>query len=83
MSQVIDKKLSEAIDKLNDKQKKELLVFVGHFLEERDQEYDKWKDKSFVAEMENRYDYYKNGGKMVTAAEASKRIKNLIEKGRK
>ena len=51
MSQVIDKKLSEAIDKLNDKQKKELLVFVGHFLEERDQEYDKWKDKSFVAEM--------------------------------
>ena len=83
MSQVIDKKLFAAIDKLNDKQKKEVLVFVGNFLQESKQEYDKWQDDSFVSEMENRYNYYKNGGKMVTAAEADKRIKNLIEKGKK
>ena len=83
MSQVIDKKLSAAIDKLNDKQKKEVLVFVSHIQEEHEPEYDKWKDDGFVNEMENRYNYYKNGGKMVTAEEANKRIKNLIEKGKK
>ena len=82
MSQVIDKKLFSAIEKLNDKQKKAVLVFVGGFLEEGEQEYDKWQDTGFVSEMENRYNYYKNGGKMITASEANKRIKNLLEKGK-
>ena len=83
MSQVIDKKLFAAIDKLNDKQKKEVLVFVASFLEEGEQEYDKWQDNSFVAEMETRYDSYKNGGKIITADEADKRIKTLLEKNKK
>ncbi len=83
MSQVIDKKLSAAIDKLNDEQKKEVLVFVGHFLEKDEKEYDKWEDNNFVNEMEDRHDYYKNGGKMITAAEADKRIKKLLEKRKK
>jgi len=83
MSQTIDKMLFAAIDKLNDKQKKELLVFVDNILEESEKEYDKWEDNSFVNEMESRYNYYKNGGKMITAAEADKRIKKLLEKGKK
>jgi len=83
MSQVIDKKLFSAIEKLNDKQKKAVLVFVGGILEEDKQEYDKWQDAGFVSEMESRYNYYKNGGKMITASEANKRIKNLLENGKK
>ncbi len=81
MSQVIDKKLYEALEKLNDTQKKEVLVFVGGILEEK--KYDKWEDESFVSEMESRYNYYKKGGKMVTADEADKRIKNLLAKKKK
>ena len=86
MSQVIDKKLSAAIDKLNDQQKKEVLVFVSHISEEEgeiEKEYDKWEDESFVAEMERRRDHYLSGGKMVTAEEADKRIKTLIENGKR
>ena len=83
MSQVIDKKLFSAIEKLNDKQKKEVLVFVGNVLDESEQHYDKWEDNSFVSEMETRYEHYKNGGKMVTSAEAEKRIKAIIHKGEK
>lgn len=83
MPQVIDKKLSAAIDKLNDKQKREVLVFVGHFLEKGKKECDKWEGNSFVNEMESRYNYYKNGGKMITATEADKKIKKLIAKGKK
>ncbi|MCD6013338.1 MAG: hypothetical protein K0Q79_3200 [Flavipsychrobacter sp.] len=78
MSQVIDKKLHAAIDKLNAKQKKELLVVVGNILEESEEGYDKWEDESFVTEMEKRYTHYKNGGKMVTAKEANSRIKKLL-----
>jgi hypothetical protein len=78
MSQVIDKKLFAAIDKLNDKQKKEVLVFVGSVLDDGEQNYEKWQDDSFVSEMETRYNHYKNGGKMVTAEEAEKRIKAII-----
>ena len=84
MSQVIDKKLLAAIDKLNDQQKKEVLIFVSHISEDDGgKEYDKWEDDSFVSEMESRYNYYVNGGKMVPAEEANERIKNLIEKGKK
>ena len=80
MSQAIDKKLFAAIDQLNDQQKKEVLVFVGHFLDESDQKYDKWEDDNFVAEMDRRYDYYKNGGKMISAEESKMRIKAILEK---
>lgn len=80
MSHVIDKKLFAALDRLNDKQKEEVLIFVGGFLEKSDAGYDKWQDNSFVSEMETRYDHYKNGGKMVTAREADERIKAILEK---
>ena len=76
----IDEKLHAAIDMLNSKQKKELLFFVDHIREE--ETYDKWKDDSFVAEMEKRYQYYKSGGKMVSATDANKQIKRLLEKGK-
>lgn len=39
---------------------------------------DKWEDESFVAEMEASYNYYLNGGKMVTAEEFAEFNKNLF-----
>ncbi len=86
MSQVIDKKLFAAIDKLNDQQKKEVLIFVGHISEEEkagEKQYDKWEDDDFLTEMERRHDYYMSGGKMVTAEESKERINKLFEKSKK
>jgi hypothetical protein len=81
MSQIIDKKLFAAIGKLNDEQKKEVLLFVGNFLEGGAAS-DKWQDINFLAEMNSRYDYYQSGGKMISSVEADKRIKSLLEKNK-
>ena len=43
---------------------------------------DKWQDHSFVSEMETRYEHYKNGGKLVSVAEAEERIKAIIHKSK-
>jgi hypothetical protein len=80
MSQVIDKKLFDAIDRLNEQQKKEVLLFVGNFLEQTEPTYDKWEEESFVTEMDSRYDYYKNGGKMISVAESENRITTILAK---
>ncbi len=46
-------------------------------------EQDEWEyTDEFKAELDRRYDYYKNGGKMITAAEADKQIKDLLKKGK-
>lgn len=80
MSQAIDNKLFAAIGKLNDEQKQEVLAFVDGFSENAPKLYDKWKDESFVAEMDSRYNYYLNGGKMVSPEEAEDRINKLRER---
>lgn len=80
MSLGIDQELFAAINKLNDEQKQEVLAFVDGFSEDGGREYDKWKDESFVAEMDSRYEYYLNGGKMVSAKEAEERLNNLKER---
>jgi len=83
MSLVIDKKLFATLDQLNDKQKREVLVFAGHFLAEDERGNNKWEDDNFVSEMGSRYNHYKNGGQMITTTEADKRIKQILETGRK
>ena len=35
----------------------------------------------FKEELNKRYDYYKSGGKMITAEEANARIEKIIQKG--
>ena len=80
MSQIIDKELLAAIDKLNDEQKKEVLLFVGNFLEEGAPS-DKWQDINFLDEMDSRYDYYQRGEKMISSVEADKRIKSSLQRG--
>ena len=57
MSEILDKKLHEAIGKLNEKQKKAVLGIVSVFAEETPSAH--WDDKNFVAEMNDRYKEYK------------------------
>ncbi len=78
MSLGIDRELFAAINKLNDEQKQEVLAFVDGFSEEGSKEYDKWKDESFVAEMENEYNYYLAGGKMVSPEELRESIEEIF-----
>ena len=81
MPQALDKQLYSAIELLNDKQKKAVLGIVKAIPEGEAQEYgEHWQDKAFVTEMESRYAYYKSGGKMITADEANKQIKELLQK---
>ncbi len=77
MSQKLDKQLHEVFDKLNEIQKQQVFDFASSFLNE-DLLYDKWKDVDFVAEMESRYNYYKSGGKMVSAEEVNQQVKELF-----
>ncbi len=43
---------------------------------------DNWEyTDAFKAELDHRFDYYKNGGEMITGAEANKQIEELVNKG--
>lgn len=83
MSLGIDKELFAAIHKLNDEQKQEVLAFVDGFTDKEGEAYDKWKDESFVAEMENEYNYYLNGGKVFSPEEVEKEMDELRNKLRR
>ncbi len=77
MGHKLDSQLHEVLDKLNEVQKQQVLEYAANFLEDAP-EFDKWNDKSFVAEMESRYNYYKSGGKMVSAEEVDMQVKELF-----
>ncbi len=79
MSQVLDKKLHAGIDKLNEKQKKAVYDIIQAFAAE-EMDHAPWNDEHFIAEMDRRQDNYKNGGKMISAEEASKLTRDLINK---
>lgn len=74
----IDKKLAEAIAKLSEEEKEEVLEFVDSITDYNPD--DKWNDPQFVAEMDAEYEYYKNGGKMVSPEEMEARVNAIFEK---
>jgi len=81
--QVLDKQLHVAIEKLSNKQKKAVLGIVKAFAEEDTEEYDHWKDKSFVAEMDRRYNEYKSGKtKLVSLDVVEKKAREAVQKVR-
>ncbi len=76
---LLDEKLEHAINMLNNKQKKAVLSIVQAFAAEP--EYDHWKDKKFVAEMDRRYNEYKSGkAKLVSLDEVEKKARNAAVK---
>ena len=79
MSEILDKKLHEAIGKLNEKQKKAVLGIVSVFAEETPSAH--WDDKNFVAEMNDRYKEYKMGdANLISLDEVEKKAKKAVEK---
>ena len=81
MTAAIDKKIQDALSKMNNKQKKAVLGLVTAFSEE--EVYDHWKDKEFVAEMDRRADEYFSGkAKLYSLDEVEKEARVGAEKMR-
>ena len=81
MSEILDKKLHEAIDELNDKQKKAVLGIVKVFAAERGEKHDHWEDEAFIAEIDDRYREYKSGAaKLISLDDAEKNARKAARK---
>lgn len=72
----IDKKIANYLDVLNDNQKKAVLSVVKAFAEENTQ--NEYSDE-FKAELDDRYEEYLNGTKLISEKEANKRVTNIIK----
>ena len=59
----------------NDKKVKAVYALLEDDIEQKEMEY----TNEFKAELDMRYKYYKNGGKMVSAAEGNKQIKKILQ----
>ena len=73
----IRQKLANYIQVANDKKVKAVYALLEDDIEQEELEY----TDEFKAELNKRYAYYKNGGKMVSAVEANKQIKKVLQSG--
>ena len=73
----LDKQINNYLGLLNKSQKKALLTVAKTFAEESN--LDGYSD-TFKAELDSRYEEYKNGGKLINEADANERIKKIIKK---
>ena len=71
----LDKKINNYLAVLNTRQKKALLTVARTFAEEQANDY----SDAFKAELDSRYEEYRNGGRLVSEEEADKRIGNIIK----
>lgn len=70
----IRQKLHQFIDKMEDKKAKAIYTLFEDEIEQ-----DEWEfSEDFKAELDKRYEYYQNGGKMVTAEEVDEQINVLF-----
>lgn len=70
----IRQKLHQFIDTIEDKKAEAMYALFENEIEEDEGEY----TDEFKAELDRRYVHYKNGGEMISAEEANKRIKTLL-----
>ncbi len=75
----IRKKLAEYMQVADDKKVKAIYALFEDEIEQEEIEY----SEEFKKELDRRYDYYKNGGKMLSAAEADKQIKKILQPGKR
>jgi putative addiction module component (TIGR02574 family) len=69
----LDKKINNYLDQLSTKQKEAVLTVVKTFAEDHD---DKWKDESFIAELDRRTEEYESGkAKVYTLDELETRVR--------
>ena len=71
----IRKKLATFMQVADDKKVKAVYALLENDIEQEELAY----TDEFKAELDKRYAYYKSGGKMVSAAEADKQIKKLLQ----
>jgi hypothetical protein len=75
----IRQKLHQFIETAEEKKVKAIYALFEDEIAQDELEY----TDEFKAELDRRFAYYKNGGKMVTAKEADKQISELLKKGRR
>ncbi len=73
----IRQKLHNYLEIVGDKKVKAMYALFEEEIEQAGIEY----TDEFKEELNKRYDYYKNGAKMITAEEANARIEKIIQKG--
>ena len=75
----IRRKLHHFIDTIEDKKVKAIYTLFEQEIEQEEMEY----TQEFKEELDRRYAYYVNGGKMVSAATSEKQINELLRKGKR
>ncbi len=75
----IRQRLHQFIETVEEKKVKAIYTLFENEITQDEWEY----SDEFKAELDKRYAHYKNGGKMVNAAEADKEIKELLKKGKR
>ena len=71
----IRKKLSNFMQVADDKKVKAVYALLQDDIEQEESEY----TDEFKAELDKRYAYYKDGGKMINSSVADKQIKQLLQ----
>lgn len=71
---LIRKKLHNFIDSIEEKKAKAIYTLFESEIENEPLEY----SSTLKNELDNRYEYYQNGGKMITANEANKKISKIL-----
>lgn len=74
----IRQKLHQFIDTIEDKKAEAIYTLFEDEIEQDEWEY----SEDFKAELDKRYEYYQNGGKMVTAEEVDEQINVLFHPGK-
>ena len=75
----IRQKLVNYMNVVDDKKLKAIYALVEDELERDNAEY----PAAFKKELDQRYEYYKNGGKMISASAADKKISNVLARKKK
>ncbi len=70
----IRQRLVNYMNVADDKKLKAIYALVEDEIEQDEIEY----SDEFKKELDRRFEYYKNGGKMISASEADKRISNIL-----
>lgn len=71
----IRQKLTNYMKVADDKKVKAIYALFEDEIEQDEMEY----TEDFKKELDQRYAYYKNGGKMISAAEANKQINKILQ----
>ena len=71
----LGRQINNYLSVLNTRQKKALLTVARTFAEEQVNDY----NDEFKAELDSRYEEYKNGGKLISEEDANKRIRAIVK----